>query len=164
MAQKYALVWKVFFQQNGQEENVNIDAIILDEPSWYIIAATETQDPETWLAYAQDRKMGDSRYSIMAFRRDIRLAKLNESIIQAREARVLNDDLCRVDSWTCPWLRLACIRTGIPTTTPECGRCDLGGVRDADQRAEENRHVSVSGTVEGVRTRQEIQASGKTPA
>ena len=51
-AQKYALVWKVFFASNGEGENVNIDAVLLDEPSWYVLAATETKDPETWLAYA----------------------------------------------------------------------------------------------------------------
>lgn len=50
-AQKYALVWKVFFEQeDAGEENVNIDAILLDEPSWYVVAATETKEPESWLA------------------------------------------------------------------------------------------------------------------
>ena len=28
-AQKYALVWKVFFAEEDREENVNVDAIIL---------------------------------------------------------------------------------------------------------------------------------------
>ena len=68
-AQKYALVWKVFFSPGGEEENVNVDAILLDEPSWYVVAAAETRDPEKWLAYAQDRKMEDSRYSVATFRR-----------------------------------------------------------------------------------------------
>ena len=70
-AQKYALVWKVFFAGDGREENVNIDVFSLDRPSWYIVAATETSDPEKWLAYAQDRKEEDPRYSVTAFRRDI---------------------------------------------------------------------------------------------
>ena len=54
-AQKYALVWNLFFARNGsgdEEENVNIDAILLDEPSWYIVAVTETKEPEKWVAYA----------------------------------------------------------------------------------------------------------------
>ena len=70
-AQKYALEWKVFFAGDGGEEYVNIDAFSLDRPSWYIVAATETSDPEKWLAYAQDRKEEDPRYSVTAFRRDI---------------------------------------------------------------------------------------------
>ena len=45
-AQKYALVWKTFFLQHEEEENVNIDAILLDEPSWYVVAVTETKEPE----------------------------------------------------------------------------------------------------------------------
>ena len=71
-AQKYALVWKVFFAGDGGEENVNIEVFPLDRPSWYIVAATETNEPEKWLAYAQDRKEEDPRYSVTAFRRDIR--------------------------------------------------------------------------------------------
>ena len=59
-AHKYSLVWKVFFSRNGEAESVNVDQILLDEPSWYVVAATETQEPERWLAYAQDRKMEDS--------------------------------------------------------------------------------------------------------
>lgn len=45
-AQKYALVWKVFFARGVEKESVNIDAIILNEPSWYVLAATETKEPE----------------------------------------------------------------------------------------------------------------------
>ena len=78
-AQKYALVWKVFFAQAGEEENVNIDVILLDEPSWYVVAATETSEPEKWLAYAQDRKVEDLRYSVSAFRRDIQQTRLIEA-------------------------------------------------------------------------------------
>ncbi len=57
-APKYALVWKVFFAQGGQEENVNIDAILLDEPSWYVVAATESKEPEQWLV---SRRIPDTR-------------------------------------------------------------------------------------------------------
>ena len=31
--QKYALVWKMFFTKDGDGANVNIYAILLDEPS-----------------------------------------------------------------------------------------------------------------------------------
>jgi hypothetical protein len=70
-AGKYALVWKVFFSRHVQEQYVKIDAIVLDEPSWYVVAATETADPEKWLGFAQDRKQEDSRHSVATFRQDI---------------------------------------------------------------------------------------------
>lgn len=69
-AQKYALVWKVFFAQPDQEENVNVDAVLLDESSWYVVAATETKEPEKRLAYAQDCKQEDPGYSVASFRRE----------------------------------------------------------------------------------------------
>ena len=84
-AQKYALVWKDFFAQGSQEENVNIDAILLDEPSWNVVAATETKEPDKWLAYAQDRKPEDPRYSLASFRRDIQLANLTHPVPDAFE-------------------------------------------------------------------------------
>ena len=88
-AQKYSLVWKTFFAQDGNDgtgENVNIDAILLDEPSWYVVAVTETKEPETWLAYAQDRKMQDSRYSVSTFRRDILVARITAGVMDSKEA------------------------------------------------------------------------------
>ena len=57
----------MFFNHEGEEETVNIDAISLDEPSWYVIAATETREPEKWLAYSQNRKASDPRYSVAAY-------------------------------------------------------------------------------------------------
>ena len=78
-AQKYALVWKTFFGSDGKEENVNIDAIVLDQPSWYVVAATETKEPEKWLAYAKDRKQEDPRYSVADFRRDVQLSNLENN-------------------------------------------------------------------------------------
>jgi hypothetical protein len=43
-AEKYAAVWETFFASSGDEmKNVNVDAIALQEPSWYIVAASETR-------------------------------------------------------------------------------------------------------------------------
>ena len=75
-AHKYALVWKVFFAREPGEEMVNVDEILLDQPSWYVVAASETKDPEQWLAYAQDRKAEDPRYSVSALRRDIQETRI----------------------------------------------------------------------------------------
>ena len=124
-AQKYALMWRVFFAQDGEEENVNIDAIILDEPSWYLVAATETKEPEKWLAYAQDRKMEDARYSVVAFRRDIQLARLTHAVEDAREERGLSTELPALEKWACPWIKLMCVRSGKPVPFRDCGACEF---------------------------------------
>src|SRR2546422_895760 len=77
-AEKYALVWRTLFERDerrealeGRTNNVNVDAIFLEEPSWYVVAATESPAPHQWLAYAQDRKAENPRYSISDFRSDI---------------------------------------------------------------------------------------------
>ena len=44
-----------------------------------MIAATETKEPEKWLAYAQDRKQEDPRYSVAAFRRDVQRSNLESN-------------------------------------------------------------------------------------
>lgn len=124
-AQKYALMWRVFFAQDGEEENVNIDAIILDEPSWYLVATTETKEPEKWLAYAQDRKMEDARYSVVAFRRDIQLARLTHAVEDAREERGLSTELPALEKWACPWIKLMCVRSGKPVPFRDCGACEF---------------------------------------
>ncbi len=99
-AQKYALVWKVFF---ASEENVNVDAILLEQPSWYVVAASETKDPEQWLAFAQDRKMEDPRYSVSAFRSDIQRAHLAEPAPASREFAVARPvKLPELESRSCP--------------------------------------------------------------
>jgi len=111
-AQKYALVWKVFFEREGTEENVNIDAIVLDQPSWYVIAATETKEPEKWLAYTQDRKQEDPRYSVADFRRDVQQSNLETYRHDERYSDQPNVPLPLVVRQDCPWLRLVCVQSG----------------------------------------------------
>ncbi len=128
-AQKYGLVWKVFFaQQDGPAENVNIDAILLDESSWYVVAATETKEPEKWLAYAQDRKAEDPRYSVAWFRRDIQQARLyeeprNENGADGAAEQVV--ELPRLEHRTCPWIKLFCTQSGRPIPAEECRNCEF---------------------------------------
>ncbi len=124
-AQKYALVWKVFFARSDEEENVNIDAILLDEPSWYVVAVTETNDPEKWLAYAQDKKIEDLRYSVATFRRDIIMARFTQSVDDAKEGRKDFDDLPSLNSWACPWTKLLCTHSGRPIPYRECKACEF---------------------------------------
>ena len=128
-AQKYALIWKLFFapnQENG--ESVNVDAILLNEPSWYVVAATESPEPHHWLAYAQDRKVQDPRYSVSAFRREIHEARFIEGMADVLEARdTLHNNGSRWELWQqCPWVRLFCIRSGraLPVGQ-ECDTCEF---------------------------------------
>lgn len=122
-AEKYALVWKVFFSK-GDEEFVNIDEIALDEPSWYLVAASETKDPEKWLSYAQDRKEEDPRYSVAAFRRDIQLANIMEGTQKVLEPNPAACQLPTLEGSVCPWLRLFCVRSGTPVPAKECTECN----------------------------------------
>ena len=39
-AEKYSLVWNTLFAGEDHEENVNVDVFSLQEPSWYVVAAT----------------------------------------------------------------------------------------------------------------------------
>jgi hypothetical protein len=124
-AEKYAAVWETFFASSGDEaKNVNVDEIALQEPSWYIVAASETNDPHAWLAYAQDRKLGDPRYSVSALRRDIRAARLQGSIHDARVGLVMDAEE-DPNQWRCPWVRSFCTRSGRPVSTSACQACEL---------------------------------------
>ena len=147
-AQKYALVWKVFFAKGGEEENVNIDAILLDEPSWYVVAVTETREPEKWLAYAQDRKMEDPRYSVAAFRRDIEVARFTMAVDDVKTIREDSDQLPRLQGWSCPWVKLLCVHSGAPVAYRSCTECDFqdGGTRQTDPMTVEGSHDTIRTT------------------
>jgi len=125
-AQKYALVWKAFFQEREEKENVNVDALVLDEPSWYVVAATETKEPEKWLAYAQDRKMEDARYSVSSFRRDIQHANLLEDPYDANAAQLgAPTPMPALERRECPWIKPFCTRSGKPVPIEECTGCEF---------------------------------------
>ena len=132
-AEKYALVWRLFFasespalsDSQANRENVNVDVFSLEEPSWYIVAATESPEPRRWLAYAQDRKAGDPRYSISAFRSEIQQA-LGEAAtaIESEPTRPTAFSERRV--WDCPWVKPYCQRSGRPLAAGECP-CERDG-------------------------------------
>ena len=124
-AQKYALVWKTFFAGMEQEKTSIIDVFSLEESSWYVLASTETKEPEKWLAYAQDRKAEDPRYSVVAFRRDIEAARLTQGIDDIKGMREPDYLLPQRDSWACPWVRLLCVRTGKPVPYRDCQGCEF---------------------------------------
>ena len=111
-AYKYALVWKVFFSKAKKDESLNIETILLDEPSWYVVAATETADPEAWLSYAQDRKAEDLSYSVSRFRQDILMARGLDQLEPGH------------GSWVCPWTKLMCMCSGRPIPIADCQQCE----------------------------------------
>src|SRR6266542_3523681 len=125
-AEKYALVWRTFFDRDGtaesspgpREDCVNVDAIFLEEPSWYIVAITESPAPHKWLAYAQDRKAENPRYSISDFRSDIQSVHPPslENLVPAGDG-----DERRRRWWQCPWVQPFCTRDGRPIAVEECG-------------------------------------------
>src|SRR5439155_10534988 len=124
-AEKYALVWRTFFVSDetpetsrGSTNNVNVDAIFLEEPSWYVVAATESPAPHRWLAYAQDRKAENPGYSISDFRSDIHAAHPPSvgNLVPGSDA-----DERRQRWWECPWVEPFCTRDGRPIPVEECG-------------------------------------------
>lgn len=132
-AQKYALVWRLFFARNGQNseqeeagsrvresENVNVDVFSLEEPSWYVVAATESPNPQRWLAYAQDKKAERPRYSISDFREDIQRA--GGAAIRVLEETTAPGPAPRIP-WDCPWVKPYCTRSGKPVPAEDC-RCE----------------------------------------
>jgi len=128
-AQKYALAWENFFARDGADadpagalKSVNVDAFVLDEPSWYVVAASESPEPVRWLACAQDRKLEDPRYGVAAFRRDIRAARLPEGAVAASRADAF--DRGTSARWACPWVRAYCTRSGQAVPVAACGACD----------------------------------------
>ena len=136
-AQKYALVWKVFFAQEEGGENVNVDAILLDEPSWYVVAASETKDPEQWLAYAQDRKMEDPRYSVSAFRQDIQQAGATPPALDSQGPQVQQQpgvDLPRLEGRACPWIKRFCVYSGKPVPLSECQDCEFENTKKCETK------------------------------
>ena len=120
-----------------QEENVNIDVFSLDRPSWYVLAATETNDPEMWLAYAQDRKEEDPRYSVPAFRRDILLSCTGQGSLDAEKPPSPSESTVQppiLEHLTCPWIRLLCVRSGKPTPVQDCCDCEFRNIKKCETK------------------------------
>ena len=132
-AQKYALAWKTFFDQDRLPENVNIDVFLLDQPSWYVVAATETEHPHRWLAYAQDRKIGDPKYSISTFRQDIRQAKEANLIPRVNEG-VPDVGLPRLGDPRCPWVKEFCVASGNPVPLSDCQACEFQKTKNCETK------------------------------
>jgi hypothetical protein len=114
-------------------DQANFAAVVflLDEPSWYVVAATETREPERWLAYAQDRKMEDPRYSVSAFRRDIQRARVDGSSHAISEMPNFEEPtgseapLPRLERRACPWIRTLCVKSGRPVSLTDCLDCEF---------------------------------------
>ena len=91
------------------------------------MAATETKDPEKWLAYAQDRKAEDSRYSVFDFRKDVRVSHTADpAAIEGKEAHEDSVGLPSLGSTGCPWVRQYCSRSGQLVPVASCTECEFG--------------------------------------
>ncbi len=80
------------------------------------------------LAYAQDRKQEDVRYSIASFRRDIQQAGMFRP---SPDGQPMQDGfqqpvpLPALEQRACPWLRVLCVRSGKPVAIDECQDCEF---------------------------------------
>ncbi len=119
IAEKYARVWREFFVEAERLEIFNVEEIFLDEPSWYVVAATESPDPQRWLAYAQDRKAESPRYSISDFRGDIQRAGGAAIRVLEETTDPAPDPAPRIP-WDCPWVKPYCTRSGKPVLAEDC--------------------------------------------
>ncbi len=124
-AEKYTLVWRIFFISGGPEgeapekKTVNVDAFSLEEASWYIVAASESPEPQRWLTYAQDRKAEDPRYSISRFRTEIQQA-IGAAAVEIDGAETKDIRLDKRVGWDCPWVKPYCTRSGRPMPAEQC--------------------------------------------
>ena len=94
-----------------------------------MVAASESPDPATWLSYAQDRKLEDPRYTVAAFRHDIRTTRRLEAAprgdLGAPWCGNQGTDDLSTERLRCPWVRLYCIRSGRPVPVAACTDCDV---------------------------------------
>ena len=125
LAEKYTRVWREFFDVGTNQEIFNVEDMFLEEPSWYIVAATESPDPQRWLAYAQDKKAEDPRYSISAFRSEIQQATgAAATVIESEPTNPTA--FAERTVWGCPWVKPYCQRSGRPVAADECP-CERNG-------------------------------------
>ena len=122
IAEKYARVWREFFAVAEREEIFNVEEIFLDEPSWYVVAATESPKPQKWLAYAQDKKAENPRYSLSDFRREIQQAVGADIRVLEERTPQPPESAARIP-WDCPWVKPYCTRSGKPVLAEDC-RCE----------------------------------------
>ena len=87
-----------------------------------MVAATESPEPQRWLAYAQDRKAENPRYSLSNFRREIQQAVGADIRVLEERTPQPPDPATRI-LWNCPWVKPYCTRSGRPVPADEC-RCE----------------------------------------
>ena len=130
LAEKYTRVWREFFDVGKNREFFNVEDIFLEEPSWYVVAATESPEPRRWLAYAQDRKAENPRYSIRDFRSDIQQALGEAATVIESEPDNPTAFAERI-LWDCPWVKPYCRRSGRPVPAEDCP-CEKDGDLSAE--------------------------------
>ena len=114
-AYNLAKVWEVFFLgEDGQFCN-QLQNSTLQEVTWYIVAS-QTDAPQFWLAYAEDRKAENPAYSISDFREEVRMAGAQREDFEAPPGS---------ESRRCRWLPTYCMKLGRIVRPGDCSHCDI---------------------------------------
>jgi hypothetical protein len=114
-AYNLAKVWEVFFLGEDGAFCNQMQSCSLQEVTWYIVAS-QTDAPQFWLAYAEDRKAENPSYTISDFREEIRAAGAQ------REGFEPPPD---GEKPRCRWLKTYCMKLGRVVQSRECTRCDI---------------------------------------
>ena len=114
-AYNLARVWQIFFTNDSGQFCNQLQNSPLEESTWYVVAS-ETQMPQYWLHFAEDRKASDPGYSIADFKDEIRLA--GAGIEQ-------DPNGSRPDGKRCQWLRVYCEKLDQVVRPGQCSGCDV---------------------------------------
>jgi hypothetical protein len=112
-AYNLARVWETFFRDGEGQFCNQLQNSALTEVTWYILAS-QTEAPEFWLAWAEDRSAEDPGYSIADYKDDI----------SAAGARTEASPLPGSESERCRWLRVYCIKLKRVARPGDCPGCD----------------------------------------
>ena len=112
-AYNLARVWDKFFRDEEGQFCNQLQNSALPEVTWYI-QASQTDSPQFWLAWAEDRNAEDPGYSIADYKDDI----------SAAGARTEATSLPGNESQGCRWLRVYCIKLKRVARPGDCPGCD----------------------------------------
>ena len=114
-AYNLARVWDTFFSDEEGQFCNQLQNSALSEVTWYI-QASQTDSPQFWLAWAEDRNAEDPGYSIADFKDDVNAAGAGTGAAPPP----------RSESESCRWLRVYCIKLKRVARPGDCPGCDTG--------------------------------------
>jgi len=114
-AYNLARVWETFFRDEEGQFCIQMQNSALPEVTWYV-QASQTDAPQFWLGWAEDRNAEDPGYSVADFKDDINAAGASTGAAP----------LPRSESEGCRWLRVYCIKLKRVARPGDCPGCDTG--------------------------------------